>query len=338
MATLDEAEIRADLEALAARSGGAIRVRDASPTAAAGPLAPAATPAPLRAAELAGRIDGSWRLVSYSGLVSGRDSELPDYDAAAAPQPDEPPSGPIDPAFQFPRGVAAGHCLHGLLEQVDFPAVDRGSLEATARGMLERFGLERRWSPVAADLVLNALETPLDADGTLRLRDVPRSNRLSELEFHYPLARLEAADLHGRLSDFAGYRRAGQGLNFQAAEGLMHGFIDLVFRHRGRYFLADYKSNHLGDRLTDYGAPGLTRAMDAHRYDLQYLVYAVALHRYLRRRLAGYDYDAHLGGAYYLFVRGMRPAEGPRFGVFFDRPERAVVEALDRLFAGAPGQ
>jgi len=114
----------------------------------------------------------------------------------------------------------------------------------------------------------------------------------------------------------------------------MKGYIDLVFRADGRFYLSDYKSNHLGDRLEDYGDAGLRRTMRTHRYHLQYLIYTLALHRYLRRRLRGYDYERHFGGAYYLFLRGMRPEHGPRYGVYHDRPPAALVEALDRMFAG----
>jgi exodeoxyribonuclease V beta subunit len=114
----------------------------------------------------------------------------------------------------------------------------------------------------------------------------------------------------------------------------MRGFMDLVFRTGGRYYIADYKSNHLGNRVEDYGADALERAMQAHRYPLQVLVYTVALHRYLRLRLPGYDYDRHLGGVFYLFLRGMRRETGPRTGVFFTRPPRALVERLDRTLQG----
>lgn len=109
----------------------------------------------------------------------------------------------------------------------------------------------------------------------------------------------------------------------------MIGFIDLVFEHQGRYYLADYKSN----RLDGYGPANLRAAMAAHRYDLQYLIYTVALHRYLGQRLRGYDYERHFGGVYYLFPRGMSP-QGGNGGIFFDRPGFALIEGLDGLFGG----
>jgi exodeoxyribonuclease V beta subunit len=90
----------------------------------------------------------------------------------------------------------------------------------------------------------------------------------------------------------------------------MRGFIDLVFEHGGRYYLADYKSNWLGPRRSEYGQTELARAMGREAYYLQYLVYCVALHRYLGSRVQGYSYESHFGGVRYLFLRGMQPAAG----------------------------
>ena len=116
--------------------------------------------------------------------------------------------------------------------------------------------------------------------------------------------------------------------------GLMRGFIDLVFRHEGRFFIVDYKSNRLGNRLQDYGRDGLREAIRQHRYDLQYLIYSLALHRFLGWRLPGYDFERHFGGVYYLFLRGMRPNRGSEIGVWYDHPPLELIDGLDRLFGG----
>ena len=108
-----------------------------------------------------------------------------------------------------------------------------------------------------------------------------------------------------------------------------------MFEHEGRFYVADYKSNHLGNELAHYAPARLGASIAEHRYDLQYALYTVALARLLRARLGDtYDYDTHVGGVYYLYLRGMRAAAGPAHGVFHARPPRALVEALDALFAG----
>ncbi|HYH41794.1 MAG TPA: exodeoxyribonuclease V subunit beta, partial [Burkholderiales bacterium] len=171
----------------------------------------------------------------------------------------------------------------------------------------------------------------------MRLTAVTRERRLDELEFYYPIAARSDAGLRKVLRQ-GGFpeeirERIGE-LSFMPAQGYMRGFVDLVFEHGGRYYLADYKSNWLGPAASAYGATDLARVMGREAYYLQYLVYCVALHRYLASRVRGYSYDSHFGGVRYLFVRGMQPASGHTLGVYADRPARALIEALDRYLRG----
>ncbi|MDH5360665.1 MAG: exodeoxyribonuclease V subunit beta, partial [Gammaproteobacteria bacterium] len=126
------------------------------------------------------------------------------------------------------------------------------------------------------------------------------------------------------------------GLAFAPVSGIMRGFIDLTFEFEGRYYIADYKSNWLGFQLDDYRREHLARVIREHRYDLQYLIYTLALHRFLKANLADYDYERHFGGVYYLFLRGLSPAEGANSGVFYDRPELALIERLDAMMWEEP--
>ncbi|MCE5275222.1 MAG: hypothetical protein LLG43_08805, partial [Deltaproteobacteria bacterium] len=105
-------------------------------------------------------------------------------------------------------------------------------------------------------------------------------------------------------------------------------------RHQGRYFLVDWKSNHLGDRVEDYGKDALLEAMVKNHYVLQYHLYCVALDRYLKNRLAGYAYDEHFGGVFYVFLRGVDPDRGPEYGVFRARPDKGVIEGLSDALMG----
>lgn len=114
---------------------------------------------------------------------------------------------------------------------------------------------------------------------------------------------------------------------------MLKGFIDLVFEHKGQYYVLDYKSNTLGEDDAAYTDQAMGQAILDKRYDLQYILYLLALHRLLKARLPGYDYDQHIGGAVYLFLRGVNSASG---GAFTDKPPRVLIEQLDALFDGEP--
>ena len=117
----------------------------------------------------------------------------------------------------------------------------------------------------------------------------------------------------------------------------MKGFMDMVFQLEGRFYLVDWKSNFLGNHMKDYARPGLAQAMKKNFYILQYHIYTVALHQYLRLRLPDYRYDRHFGGVYYIFLRGVNVDQGPGCGIFRDRPPEKMISDLCRDLIDIPG-
>jgi exodeoxyribonuclease V beta subunit len=245
--------------------------------------------------------------------------------------------------LRFPRGAAAGVCLHAVFERADFSA-PAGWPRAVADALrIHRSSLptgtaldgDAPRSRMLLRLLHDVLATPL-AVGTaqpLRLANVPRQRRLSELEFHLPSHRLDADALNAALAELGVPMPR---LSFAALRGYLKGFIDLVLEHDGRYFIVDWKSNHLGDTAADYAEAPLAEAMAGHAYHLQALLYGVALDRLLQRRVPGYDAGRHFGGTLYLFVRGVRPGwttdRGAPAGVHFHRPSPAALQRLSALF------
>jgi exodeoxyribonuclease V beta subunit len=122
-------------------------------------------------------------------------------------------------------------------------------------------------------------------------------------------------------------------LAFDPIQGFLKGFIDLVFQFEDRFYLVDWKSNWLGNRLEDYSPEAVRGEMLRQHYFIQYHLYTVALHKYLALRLPGYDYERHFGGVIYLFLRGLDPAH-PERGAYRDRPSRSAVEQLSALLEG----
>jgi exodeoxyribonuclease V beta subunit len=205
----------------------------------------------------------------------------------------------------------------------------------------------------AADVIAGlaaAIETPLGPlVDDVRLRYVALGDRLDELEFELPLAggdtpsgRVALDAIASVIADdpvLAGYaeRLADPALR-SSVRGYLTGSIDLVLRVGGRFCVVDYKTNWLGlggEELSiwHYRPAAVAAEMERAHYVLQALLYTVALHRYLRWRLRGYDPDRHLAGVLYLFVRGMVGPETPVVdgapcGVFSWRPRPGLVAAL----------
>jgi exodeoxyribonuclease V beta subunit len=126
-------------------------------------------------------------------------------------------------------------------------------------------------------------------------------------------------------------------LRFTPVRGMVRGFMDMVFERGGRYYLLDWKSNHLGYRVEEYGREALKTAMERNLYPLQYLLYAVALNRYLSLRIRGYDYSTHFGGVIYVFLRGVSPVHGEEYGFFRDLPPVELIDELTRGLIQAGG-
>ena len=278
------------------------------------------------------------QLTSYSALASGAGAEESPGEHEATYVDPEPAPDDVRNEFTFPAGTRPGNCLHEILAQRLQP---NGNLEGVCRDALAKWGIDPQWIEVARTMVTTTLNTPLLPDGggnagtvgignTFRLGDVDQP--IAEMQFHLPIRGFRrghltrALNAHGydpRLADGAG-----------EINGFLNGFIDVVARVGERWYVMDYKSNWLGNDLAGYSPEAIKRTMAQHGYHLQYLLYLTALHRMLRLRLPDYDYDRHIGGAFYLFLRGMRP-DAPGSGVYRDRPSRACIEAIDVCFRDA---
>jgi exodeoxyribonuclease V beta subunit len=228
-----------------------------------------------------------------------------------------------------------------VFEHIDFSAA--AGWPAAVTSVLRRHAPALGGSdPVAlqAQRVLNMLRavlaTPLP--GGLRLAEVGLPQRRSELEFHLPAQHVDAAALGALLRQAA---PAAALPAFGRLDGYLHGYIDLVCQHAGRWYVVDWKSNHLGASADRYAPHALAQVMDTTGYRLQALLYALALHRLLRARLPGYQPAQHFGGVHYLFVRGLRPGwrcdDGAPCGAFFERPEPGLLQRLSTLFDGNEG-
>lgn len=284
-----------------------------------------------------------WRIGSFSALTGSHDAEVPDYDSPASNESVvtlEANNAAARDRFTFPRGAHAGTCLHAIFEHWDFASDDHDAMQVLVSRTLLQYGFDESWTAAVCRWVREVIATSLDntsGQSFFKLADLSQDKRLDELSFYFPVTGLTVDSLQKCLLPLltaeSPLAQVISQLKFSSLSGFMKGFIDLVYESQGRFYIVDYKSNWLGMSQGAYQQDVLDQAMIAHDYPLQYLIYSLALHRYLRLRLSDYDPDVHLGGAYYLFIRGMKPNWG-QSGIFFDKPKVEVLDALDHCLQG----
>jgi exodeoxyribonuclease V beta subunit len=256
-----------------------------------------------------------------------------------------------EPPFNaFPAGSRYGTLLHDLLEWQALhawpaalfdlsPGTSSGASPRAAEWtalltrqserlnlLLEQVAMLDQW--VKAILIKNMpLAHKNKAQKAITLGAIEANDMWPEMGFSLPVQRLGSQQLDDLISRHVWPKHARVALESRQLEGMLTGFMDLVLRHEGRYYVIDYKSN----RLPGYSPEQLQQAMLAHRYDVQAVLYVLALHRLLKSRLAGYDFDQHIGGALYLFLRGVDQLGS---GLLHLSPSRELIESLDSAFAG----
>ena len=345
-------------DALQAALGEAIAIDDAMPPEALPWLPPATVDAVPPARTATRSLASDWWVYSFTQLANAdgqgdvaasATQPAPGGEDEAAPTPQEDVGAGPEAAAAFDArfsGTRFGVVLHDVLERADFARWSTWTPGAPAPGSDEEALIAERLRAggyaaediddgIAALVPLVGHTLTVALPEGVRLADVPTERRRPEIEFQFALAPtgidalLALLHRHGLLGD-----RQGFGAR-RRLEGLMTGLIDLTYLHKGRWYVLDYKSN----RLPGYGPAQLDAAMAHSEYDLQALIYTLALHRWLRFRLgAGYDYARDFGGVRYVFCRGLDATRDDAHGVQAWRFAPDLVHALDGLFAGQPAE
>ena len=281
-----------------------------------------------------------WTVGSFTALtramVAVHAPTVPLEDKLLEPDDQTPVTATDDaPWHRFPRGSLPGNFLHEQLEWLaheGFGLVHDASFAARLGARCERAGWGHRQEDVI-DWLRVVVATPLPPVGAA-LADL--GTVLPEMEFWFPSERLDVTALDALcrqhlLGDLPRPVLPGRQLH-----GMLKGYADLVFEHAGRYWVLDYKSNALGRDDNAYHEAAMATGMAAHRYEVQAAIYQLALHRLLRNRLgAAYDPMQHLGGAVFLFLRGIA---NPTRGCYLMPPSVPLLDALDELMAAGEGE
>ncbi len=215
---------------------------------------------------------------------------------------------------KLPGGPHVGSMLHDILEQIDYGLVfrDPENILALPRTMrvIERnmalYQVAPEWEEAVADLVVAALTTPIQLNGSrLVLGSLAPRERVHEVAFYFPYL-WEIKPLLMQQNRYF----------YMDCDGYLRGFIDLIFRFEGRYYLADWKSNQL---MNGFGPKALKENMDHAGYHLQYRIYTLALLRWLERAYGSVSRAWDLfGGVFYFYLRGM--GAGSQEGIYYVPP------------------
>jgi exodeoxyribonuclease V beta subunit len=313
------------------------------------PASQAASDRPAR--EYHGQPVEPWWIASYSALKMADTEYTPRQTAPETAQQDvlaETAAERTEPGMRsrvdatpsihtFPRGAEPGTFLHSLLEW----AADEGFSSAAgappALGELIAHRCRRQgwqaWSEVLTTWLPAFLTAalPLPDGGTMSLAGLANADAShAELEFWFEANRVDTHALDRLVTTHTLEGAARPPLLPDRLNGMLKGFIDLVLEHDGRYYIVDYKSNWLGADASAYTDEAMRDSVLHSRYDLQYAIYTLALHRQLRARLPDYDYARDIGGVLYLYLRGV---DGEGHGVHRERLPLALIDTMDQLFA-----
>lgn len=222
--------------------------------------------------------------------------------------------------FSFEKGARAGSFMHQVFEDVIF--LESTNSDQIIEELLKVYGFELTWKDVIQKMLNDSLNHVLKDD--IQLKNIPESELIKEMEFFFPLNHLKSNRLFGLINN-------SDSDNTSSISGFMKGFIDLIFQYNGKYYILDYKSNHLGSSTLDYNAEALENEIISASYNIQYHIYTLALHRFLKLRIKDYEYEKDFGGVFYLFVRGLDPRKAES-GVYFDKPSNNIINQMDDLF------
>ncbi len=275
----------------------------------------------------------NWQMSSYSAMVAL--SEQREYVEMGS----RPKGSGVEtsiPVSGLPSGANFGNLVHDCLEEVSFATLAAGKQFSELLGeKCSRYGIEAEHTKLE-QLLANIVTTPLLADNGENmgakgfcLADLCEEHCLKEMPFYYHLDRMTTKEINRILANEPAFSPLSQ----RVMQGYLNGFVDLVCEHDGKFYIIDYKTNYLGEHVHEYSTEILVQAMAEHNYGLQFWIYTLVLHRYLRNVLPGYSYEHHFGGVMYLFVRGMVPIL-QESGVFFTRPDRDLLEKLAVCLGG----
>lgn len=349
-----EKNTREHLKMLENRSDGSLILEELPPARAAlfHPLK--AEKGELRCQKFRQSLRQDWGLSSFSGLSGQRrdflegqdhDQHQPLENSLEEAEAEKKNLQEGQTIFTLPKGSNTGNCFHEILEELDFAETDQTKIEKLVREKLKKYNIGSRWAEVTLQMIEDLRHQKITSahlqGSSFRLADIPLDQFVKEMPFHFPIRQFTTDEL---IKIVAQYKQTEthqallqtlKSLDFRPLKGFMKGFLDLVFCYQDRYYILDWKTNHLGNHPHDYAPEILKASVEQHCFNLQYTIYTIALQKYLRMRLPDYDFNRHFGGVYYFFLRGIQAESEEGFGVYYDAlpDSKEMINQLETTFS-----
>jgi exodeoxyribonuclease V beta subunit len=244
------------------------------------------------------------QVLSYTAIRS--ELELEDFKASVdtLEQPE---------IADLPGGRDVGIFLHEAIEKLDLKSfgekpnekdwMARDDVRDLFVSTMRRHGVGNpRWLDRGREIVFRSLTSPIAIGASVLESGLHVTSGVREMEFIYPIP-----ETH--------HRMLGSGGNgaWRVERGYLKGFIDYIFQHEGKTYLADWKS----DLLPSYESNAVSDHVELH-YSLQAQIYSVGVVRMLGIRTER-DYEK-FGGLLYVFLRGVGLSGDATSGIYFARP------------------
>ncbi|HFC29426.1 MAG TPA: hypothetical protein ENJ44_00095, partial [Oceanospirillales bacterium] len=227
--------------------------------------------------------------------------------------------------FHFPKGSLSGSMQHAIFENINFDSSIQ-ALNKNVSQQLQKYNFSELWQNCLSQQIHKILNTSLWQNG-VQLAQLKQYT--VEMEFMLPIT----PNSHKQISTWLSqHRKQATEFSQEQLSGYLTGFIDLVFQHQGKFYVLDYKTNHLGNNFSDYSDNKLQQAIYEHFYDWQYLLYTTALVKYLKTINANFSYQNQFGGVVYLFTRGINGKTAQ--GIYFKKPEQQIINQMLEYFNG----
>ncbi|VFP83771.1 exodeoxyribonuclease V subunit beta [Buchnera aphidicola] len=229
----------------------------------------------------------------------------------------------------FPIGKEYGIYLHDILKKIKF---NKNNNIKKIINELNFLSLSQKWINKLFIWICNIISKPID-NKNLSLDQIKQNEYLKEVKFTISIKKyININQLNIIIKNDDPLSKKCKNINFENISGVLTGTIDLIFIWKDKYYIIDYKSNWLGPNYDSYNTNNIQKEIIKYRYDIQYQIYSLAVHRYLKKKIKNYDYNLHFGGVFYLFIRALNKKNNS--GIFFIKPSYFLIYNLDNLLNG----